>query len=197
MAFVSGVILAAGRSRRLGRPKQLLDLGGQPLLAHVVRNAVASGLGEVILVLGHEAGRIAEAIGERGQRVVVNPDHAAGQSTSVRVGLGAVAPRAEAVVFLLGDQPTVDTALIDRLIERFGASGSPIVQPAYGGRPGNPVLFARELFPELAAVEGDEGARSVVRRHQAEVATVAVERRPPRDVDTEEDYRALLAEWPA
>jgi molybdenum cofactor cytidylyltransferase len=192
---ISGVILAAGRSSRLGRPKQLLDLFGEPLLRRVVHNAVASELNEVVLVLGHQAAEIQTAVGEWGQRVVVNPDYADGQSTSLRVGLGAIDPLSEAVVFLLGDQPQVGPEIIDALIARFRGSGAPIVMPTYGGMPANPVLFASELFPELAVVTGDEGARAVVKRNSARVVRVAVsDGAPPRDVDTDDDYQALLAE---
>jgi molybdenum cofactor cytidylyltransferase len=194
--MISGVILAAGQSTRLGRPKQLLPLAGLPLLAHVLRNAASSNLDEVILVLGFEAERIAAAVGEWGQRLVVNPDYAAGQSTSLRAGLAAVDPASEAVLFLLGDQPGVSPATIDALIEMFRSSGGPIVAAQYGGKTGNPVLFARALFPELAQVTGDQGARKIVKAHQNEVVHVAVSgSRPPRDVDTEEDYEKLLTAW--
>jgi molybdenum cofactor cytidylyltransferase len=192
---ISGVILAAGQSSRLGRPKQLLNLSGEPLLRRVLRNAVASELAEVVLVLGHQAEEIASAVGELGQRVVVNPDYAEGQSTSVRVGLGAIDPSAGAVVFLLGDQPQVGPQIIDSLIDRFRETGASIVMPSYGGVPANPVLFAAEIFPELAAITGDEGARSVVLRNRNRVSAVPVgDGMPPSDVDTEEDYLALLAE---
>ena len=195
--MICGVVLAAGRSSRLGRPKQLLPLAGMPLLAHVLRNATASALDEVVLVLGHEATPIGATVGQWGQRIVVNPDYAAGQSTSLRAGLAAVDPTAEAVVVLLGDQPQVGPAVVDALIEAYRATGAPIVVPTYGGRRGNPVLFTRTLFPELARVGGDEGARGVVRAHDAEVLAVAVGPGPaPRDVDTEADYAALLADWP-
>ncbi|MEA2527398.1 MAG: molybdenum cofactor cytidylyltransferase [Thermomicrobiales bacterium] len=194
-AGISGVILAAGRSSRLGRPKQLLELDGQPLLTHVVRNAVASDLDEVLLVLGHQAAEIESAVGEWGHRIAVNLNYAEGQSTSVRVGLGAVDPLAEAVVFLLGDQPQVGPEIIDALIVRFRQTGAPIVMPTYGGIAANPVLFARDLFPELARVSGDEGARTVVKQHRHQVTEVSVsDGPPPRDVDTEADYKELLAE---
>jgi molybdenum cofactor cytidylyltransferase len=192
---ISGVILAAGRSSRLGRPKQLLDLFGEPLLRHVVKNAVASELDEVVLVLGHQAAEIQSAVGEWGQRVVVNPDYAEGQSTSLHVGLGAIDPLREAVVFLLGDQPQVRPEIIDALLAEFRSTGAPIVMPTYGGIPANPVLFAADLFPELADVTGDEGARAIVKRHSERVARVTVsDGAPPRDVDTDDDYQALLAE---
>lgn len=195
--MISGVILAAGRSSRLGRAKQLLVLGGRPLLAHVVANAVASGLDEVVLVLGYEAERIAAAIGEMGQRTVVNPDYAAGQSTSVRTGLAAIDPAAEAALFLLGDQPQVSPPVIDAVIGAFRASGGPIVVPVYGGRPGNPVLFGRALYAELDRITGDQGARRVVAAHPAETILVPVDAAtPPGDVDTEADYAALIAAWP-
>ena len=191
---VSGVILAAGQSSRLGRPKQVLDVFGEPLLRHVVRHAVASRLDEVVLVLGHEADRIAPAVGDWGQRTVVNPDYAEGQSTSVHVGLAAIDPRAEAVLFLLGDQPRVDPRIIDAVIARFRETRAPIVMPTYGGIPANPVLFAAKLFPDLARVTGDEGARSIVKSHRDLVAHVAVsDDLVPQDVDTESDYRGLLA----
>ena len=196
--MISGVILAAGRSARLGRPKQLLPLAGQPLLVHVLRHAAASALDEVILVLGHEAAAIAAAVGDWGQRLVLNPDHAAGQSTSLRAGLAALDPATNGALFLLGDQPQVGPTVIDGLIAAHSARGGRIMVPRYGGQPGNPVLFARALFPELARVTGDEGARSVVRAHPNDVIHVDVgPGPPPRDVDTEEDYAALLAAWEA
>jgi molybdenum cofactor cytidylyltransferase len=195
--MISGVVLAAGRSSRLGRPKQLLDLGGQPLLSRILQNAIASDLDEVVLVLGHEAARIANDVGEWGHRVVINPDYADGQSTSVLRGLASVDPATEAIIFLLGDQPQVSPEVIDTLIRRFRESGSRIVQPAYGGKRGNPVLIARELFPELAEIRGDKGARDLLAAHRAEIITVPISAGPPpRDIDTEEDYRSLLAVWP-
>lgn len=194
--MISGVILAAGRSSRLGRPKQLLPLAGKPLLAHTVEHAIASNLDEVVLVLGHEATRIADAVGEWGQRLVINPAYATGQSSSLKVGLSVLDPTTEAVLFLLGDQPGVTTDAIDELIRAFRATGGPIVAAEYGGRIGNPVLFARELFPALAGIKGDEGARSLVQSRSASVVRVPIGNgNPPRDVDTEDDYAALVASW--
>lgn len=193
---VSGVILAAGRSTRLGRPKQLLLLDGEPIIRITTRHAIASRLDEVLVVVGAEAERVSSAIGNQGQRIVVNPEFALGQSTSLRAGLAALSPDSEAVVFLLGDQPEVGSQVIDALIAAFRDQGASIVQAAYGGVPANPVLFARAIFAELAEVTGDEGARSVMKRRAREIMRVDVsDGSPPGDVDTDEDYMALQERW--
>jgi molybdenum cofactor cytidylyltransferase len=195
---ITGIILAAGRSARLGRPKQLLPLAGRPLLAHTLAHAAASGLDEVILVLGHDAADIAGAVGDHGQRTIVNPDYAAGQSTSLRAGLAALGPKSDAVLVLLGDQPTVTPEVIDAILIAYRANSTPIVAPLYGGQRGHPLLFDRSLFPELAQVSGDEGARSIVRAHPNEMLLVPISGlEAPQDVDTEADYQRLLADWPA
>ena len=190
------MVLAAGGSSRLGRAKQLLPLAGQPLLAHVLRHAALSTLDEVILVLGHDAESIQAAVGDWGQRVILNPEYAAGQSTSLQAGLAAVELKAAAAMFLLGDQPQVLPATIDALLKAFRRHHAPIVLPSYGGVSGHPVLISRELFDDLAAVSGDRGARDVIQAHSGEVLRVPVEcASPPQDVDTEENYAALLAAW--
>lgn len=192
---VAGIVLAAGRSSRLGRPKQLLDLDGLPLVAHAVAAANGSVLDPVIVVLGNAAAEIAAVIPAGRHEVVTNPRFADGQATSMQAGLAAIPPDAAAVLFLLGDQPAVTPAHIDALVDRFRATGAPVVQARFGGEPGNPVLVSRALFPELAAVSGDEGARSVVRAHRDAIAWVDFDGPVPRDVDTGEDYEALLREW--
>ena len=192
---LSIVILAAGSSSRLGRPKQLLELGGEPLLRHTVRNAVASRASEVILVLGSEAEAIGRAVGGLGQRTVVNPDFTEGQSTSMLVGVRAINPATEAVILMLGDQPTVETTLLDRLIKRFERSRPAIVQPVYEGRPGNPVLFRRDLFSELLRVTGDQGAREIIRSGRHAIDRFDAGQPMPPDVDTDEDYARLRSIW--
>jgi molybdenum cofactor cytidylyltransferase len=190
------IVMAAGASRRLGRPKQLLELGGEPLIRHTVRNAMAANAAEVIVVLGNEADAIGAAIGDRGQRIVINERFAEGQSTSMTAGLEAISGDVDAVVMMLGDQPTVSPQLVNDLIDRFAMTRARIVQPYYDdGKPGNPVLIRRDLFPDLLAVTDDVGARGVVRAHRDEVKRVDVPLPHPLDVDTEEDYAALVAAW--
>jgi molybdenum cofactor cytidylyltransferase len=192
---IAGVVLAAGSSSRLGRPKQLLPVRGEPLLRHTVRRILASTLDEIIVVVGHEADAVRTAMAGLPVHVVGNPDYERGQSTSLLAGLAALSPDAEAVVFLLGDQPGVDPAVIDALIAAWRETGGPVVAPRYADGVGNPVLFARDVFPELTVLTGDTGARSVVRarRRAGDLHLVPVPHPAPPDIDTEEDYAALLA----
>ncbi len=195
---VAGIILAAGRSSRLGRPKQLLDLGGKPLLRRTLDNALASSLDPVLLVLGHLADEVATALGDHPARVVVNPRFAEGQASSVVAGVAALPDDAAAAMLLLGDQPGICPGIIDAVLAAWRANPVPIAAPVYGETTGNPVLFRRDLFPDLLRLAGDRGARSLVRARAADVLRVPVPLdAPPPDVDTDADYAALLASWDA
>ncbi len=194
--FVSAVILAAGASARMGRPKLLLPLGDRCVLQRVLDEAVGSCLDETILVLGDHADQIRGAIRPSGRervRVVVNTAHAQGQSTSLQAGLRAADSRSEAAAVLLGDQPGVDRALIDRVAAAFATGGVPVARPVYvdshGRRvPGHPVFLARRIWPEVEKLRGDEGARSILSAHPEWVLEIPVEDKPPADIDTWEDY---------
>jgi molybdenum cofactor cytidylyltransferase len=193
--FLTGVVLAAGASARMGRPKQLLRVGDRVLLQCVVDAALRSRLDEVIVVLGHCADEVRGAIAvpeDSRTRVVVNPDHASGQSTSLRCGLHAADERSQALAVLLGDQPFVGPGLIDRLAQAFLSADSPAVRPVYpdaGGAPGHPVFLARRLWPELAKLSGDRGARALLAARPDWLLEVPVVGEPPLDVDTWEDYQ--------
>jgi molybdenum cofactor cytidylyltransferase len=192
---IAGIVLAAGRSSRLGRPKQLLPVRGEPLIRHTLRRVLESSLDQVILVVGHEADEVRAAVADLPVECVFNPDAAAGQSTSVRAGLAALSPEVEAALFILGDQPGIEPKVIDALIAYWQTSGAPAVAPRYVDRIGNPVLFDRRVFPELTGLEGDSGARSIVRAYHdsGELQLVPVAGSAPPDVDTEADYAALIA----
>ncbi len=196
--MIAGIVLAAGRSSRLGRPKQLLAIQDEPLLRYTLRRVLASRLDEVVVVLGHEAAAVREAIAELPVTVVVNPDYAFGQSTSVQAGLAALPSETDAAVFLLGDQPGVDPEVIDALIEAWQESGAPVVAPRYANGHGNPILFDHRVFPEFAHLEGDTGAKPIVEAHKlrGDLVAVVVTTEAPRDVDTNEDFAALLASLP-
>ena len=201
MKQIGAVILAAGASTRFGQPKQLLDWGGTPLLAHVADVALSAGLAPVIVVLGCQAEAARATLGTaevcRRQcwgsvQTVMNWRWEEGLSTSVQVGLAILPPETEAAVFLQCDQPLVTPELLREMAARFEETGAPIVHPSRAGRRSTPVLFARRLFPELAAVSGDEGGRALIARHAKNVATVEVtDPDVLADVDTPADYERL------
>jgi molybdenum cofactor cytidylyltransferase len=196
--LITGIVLAAGSSSRLeGRPKQLLELHGRPLLQHTLDTVRDSGLQDVVVVLGHLAEQVRSALDLAPEvRVVVNPDYASGQASSLRVGLKAAGSDARAAVVLLGDQPGLKADSIRLVIEEYERSGSKVVQAHYKGRPGHPVLFDKATWEELKAIEGDKGARDVLKRHPEWIKAAELDRDLPPDLDTWEDYEKLRAGGP-
>jgi len=161
---IAAVILAAGRSTRMGENKMLADIGGEPLIRRTVRTALASRARPVILVAGHERERLAEAVLGLDISVVDNPRHGEGLSTSLIAGIAVVPREARGAVICLGDMALIGPPMIDALIARFEerpAAGA--VVPAHEGEWGNPVLISRRLFAEIAMIEGDAGARALLR----------------------------------
>lgn len=197
---IAGIILAAGISLRMGRPKQLLDWGGRPLVRAIVETALAARLDEVIVVTGSAGGAVAAALADLPVRIAPNPLAASGQSTSLRAGIAALSPGVAAAVILLGDQPFVTAPIIEALVRVWRDERAPIVAPVFAGTRGNPVLFDRSVFAELLAIEGDQGARGVIARNPARVRFVHFDDdRPLLDIDTPEAYayaRALLESTP-
>jgi molybdenum cofactor cytidylyltransferase len=150
------------------------------------------GLDEVIVVLGHAADEVAAALRlPAAARSVVNPDFAEGQATSLRAGLRELGSDCRAAVILLGDQPGVSAGTVRAVVDAYEEGAGPVVQTTYGGRPGHPVLFDRQVWPQLEAVEGDVGARDLLVEHPEWVTVVEVGGHPPPDIDTWEDYRRL------
>ncbi len=189
MGRVAGIILAAGKSSRMGKMKLLLDVHGKPMLGHVVESALHSALDQVIVVLGNEYERVLASIDFKVATVVFNADFLKGQSTSLKAGIAAVGENCDAALFLLGDMPLVDSGVIDALLQKHKAARASIVVPVFAGRRGNPVLLARSLFPMVLALEGDIGARAILAAHEDLIETVDVEHDGILlDVDTWEDY---------
>ncbi len=193
--MIAGVVLAAGASSRLGRPKQLLPFQGRPLTQHVIDAAVAAGLDEVIVVLGAQAEEVLEQLVlPPGTRALVNPDYLQGQSSSLRAALRAAGPETRAAVVLLGDQPTVRVEAIQAVVAAYERLGGPVVRATYGGEPGHPVLFDRSVWSDVATVAGDVGARELLADHPEWVTSVALAADRPTDVDTWDDYQRLIAQ---
>ncbi len=194
----AGVILAAGMSRRLGRPKQLLPLQNKCLLQWVVEAALGSKLERVVLVLGHRAQAIAAAMEDhlRHPRLdIVNNEHyMEGMGQSLRAGLLEVKDRFPSAMFLLGDQPLMDSGTIDLLLERFWDSGKEICVPVHEGMRRNPTIFGQRYYEQLLAIEGDQGARHLIEANPENVLYVEIRNSSLFvDVDTEENLKELAA----
>lgn len=196
--MIAGVVLAGGMSRRMGRNKLLLPLGGRPLLAHALAAMTGSEADEVWCVLGHESESVRAAMGEeafpRPIGWVVNGAYASGRSSSIRAALAAIPGASEGVVFLPGDVPGVTAEDIDEVIRAFRRTGAPVaVATREDGTRSHPVLFGKELFPRLSSLEGDTGGRPIVDELWASAAKVPRPAGHAGDVDTVEDYGRALA----
>ena len=191
----AGIVLAAGASRRMGSPKQLLRIDGRPLLEHVVGAANGSSLDDVVVILGANADAIRAAVTLGRARTVVNDHHAGGMSTSLQAGIRALDAAVDRAVVILGDQPDVSAALIDRLLDTQQRSGLPAAALSFDGLLHPPVVLRRELWPDLLALQGDMGCRHIIRAKPELVAAVPAETslHHPVDIDTPEDYAKLGA----
>ena len=186
---VAAIILAAGRSTRMGGPNKLLaELGGKPLARIVTEQALASRAQGVIVVTGHQADEVQNALHGLKVTFAHNPDFAEGLAGSVKAGIAAVPNSADGAVICLGDMPLIEARLIDRMIESFAPDrGNLIVVPVSDGRRGNPVLWSRRFFNELMTLDGDIGARHLIAKHGEAVAEVPVEGHSAfLDIDTPE-----------
>lgn len=189
-ARVAAIILAAGRSSRMGEINKLLaEIDGKPMIARIADAALASEAQPVIVVTGHEAEKIREALTGRGLRFVHNPDHAEGLSTSLRAGIGALPESADAAVVCLGDMPDITPSQIDKLIAAFDpGEGRTICVPVFAGKRGNPVLWGAEYFPQMCELMGDAGAKHLIGEHADAVCEVAMpDDASLRDIDTPEE----------
>ena len=186
---VAALVLAAGGSRRLGQPKQLLAYRGATLLDATLATARAAGLPQVVVALGGAADAVRETVDLTGVDVVLNPDFGDGCATSIRTALARVEEAAEGVVLLLGDQPGVTVDTIEVLVA--GARGHAVGVCSYDDGLGHPLWFDRSMFETLAGLHGDKAVWKLVDADR-DVARVPVEGDTPRDVDTWDDYQALL-----
>jgi molybdenum cofactor cytidylyltransferase len=189
--FVTGLVLAAGGSTRLGRAKQLLPYRDGTLLGHVLDVARSCRFDQIVVALGGSADEVGASLDLAGTDVVVNQAYGSGCSSSIVAALGAVDPRCELLMLMLGDQPGVSAATVAAL--RAGRVDAPLAVCRYDDGRGHPIAFARSVFGELADLHGDKGVWRLLDR-RADVIEVPIAGPIPRDVDTPEDYRAVLAE---
>ncbi len=188
------IILAAGRSARLGSPKQLLSYQGKNLLQHTIDAAKESQAGPIIVVLGSDIEEIAGELDPIHLTIVKNPNWESGMASSVTCGINTMInlyPDTEAVILMVCDQPFVNAKLLEDLINKLEESGSSIVASSYQNIYGTPALFHKKHFDELSALDGDTGARSIIKRYAESIEAIPFDQ-GSIDIDTIEDYRNLV-----
>jgi molybdenum cofactor cytidylyltransferase len=191
--FISGMVLGAGASTRLGPPKQLLPYRGTTMLGWVVAQAEqSSGLDEVIVVLGRAADEICERVNFGTAQVVENRVFGEGCSSSYRAGLAGIDSHSVAIMIILGDQPGITPEIIDTLADEWRRTEAPIALCSYDGRKGHPMIFAQSMFEQLATLHGDKAAWKLVDTNADRVHEVALNVPFPGDINTIEDFERLV-----
>ncbi|MFY7794870.1 MAG: nucleotidyltransferase family protein [Chitinophagaceae bacterium] len=189
------ILLAAGESRRLGRPKQLLVHDGEPLITRALHAAFGLDGLPVIVVLGAHADRMLHLLEDKGVHLVRNPEWAEGMASSVRCGVQEAArrfPETDGVIIIVCDQPGLAPQTLQGLIDLQRNTGLPVAAASYAGRLGTPAIFHRSIFPELLKLSGDRGARQLLQQLGPQVAVLSFEE-GALDIDTEEDYQRWIS----
>ena len=190
---VSAILLAAGKSERMGQNKLLLPFGGRTVIQRTLDSLLASRAGEVIVVLGNKAQEINASIGSRRALVVLNPNFAKGMSTSLITGLGMVSSRAQWVIIALGDQPLITPRVYNQLIEAALNSEKGIIIPTCKGERGNPIVISTRYRAELLKQKGDIGGRELLKAHPNDVLDVPVDcEGVVVNINTKEEYERRL-----
>jgi len=190
---VGGVVLAAGQSTRMGTNKMLLELGGRTLVRRAVSTALSAGLDPVLVVVGHESERVQAELTDLACGSVLNPEYASGMNTSLRSGIQALPGDVAGAMVVLGDMPLVDAPMLRALVTAFRRSGAPLAVSTYGDVVAPPILYGRELFAELRALEAQACGKSVIKRHRGEAAEVAWPREILTDLDSPADVQRIRA----
>jgi molybdenum cofactor cytidylyltransferase len=195
--MVTGVVLAAGQARRMGRPKQLLLLDGKPMIWHVVTQCCHSDLDDIIVITGAYEAEVKQALDGLPVTVVYNASWVQGQSTSVKKSIETIKAEEQAILFLLADQPLVDKNLINSLVRAYRQTTASIIIPRCKNRLGNPVLFDIACWrQEFLQLSGDEGARKIFRQYPEAVQYVELlGEHFFLDIDTPTDYENMKQLW--
>lgn len=194
----AGIVLAAGMSSRFGEPKQLLELGGMPVLDWTLKACLESQLDSIYLILGYKHREISSGISEKIRcslrNIIVNKHYRKGQSTSLQAGMLAIRDTYPSAMFILGDQPLIDHSTINHLLECFWASEKNICVPFYQKKRGNPVIFSDLFYDKINNIKGDIGARRIIEDHPDHILSVPVKRLSFfQDIDTRKDFEKLQA----
>ena len=198
--MIIAVILSAGESSRMGRPKALLPIQGGRFIEKITRALRSTRVGEIIVVLGHNAEDMRQKISDLPVTVVVNPNYKLGQLSSLAAAIRSIessqnSERVEGILVHLVDHPYIDPKLVDLMIGRFEETKKLIVVPRYRGRRGHPVIFSRELFGELLDAPLDQGAKTVVHAHRNETLEIETDDEGVTiDIDTPDEYREHVRE---
>lgn len=194
---LSAVILAAGESRRMGRPKQLLPFGEGTILERVVDTLRAAGVGEILVVLGHLAERVRVVLGQRPVTIVVNESYREGMLSSVQCGLRAIGGDQKAVLFALGDQPHIESQVVREVMSAYRTGEAGIVIPRYAGKNGHPIIINVPRYREaILNLPAHVGLNALMQKHADDVRYLDVATEDIiRDIDVPEDYTRELARF--
>ncbi|MEM7713509.1 MAG: nucleotidyltransferase family protein [Cyanobacteria bacterium P01_A01_bin.68] len=195
MKDIGLIILAAGKASRMGKPKQLLTYQGSSLISNAVKTGVNSTCKPVIVVLGSYSEQIKPEIDKLPVQIIENLDWETGMSSSIRVGINLINqsnPNLDAVIIALADQPLISEAVFNQLIEKYQDTNNKIIAAAYDDIVGVPALFDKTFFSELMNIEGDRGAKALMRKYKNEVLTIPIPE-AAIDIDTQDDYEKLLS----
>lgn len=187
--MVWAIILAAGESKRMGKPKLLLPFGAKTIIETVIDSVIKSDIDEVMVVLGSNAENIAEKIRNYPLITTVNPNFRDGMLSSIQWGFEAITEDTKAVLIMLGDQPLIPSSVINRIIEAYGQTGKGIILPVYNKRRGHPILIALKYRAEIKQINPNTGLRALIHNHTEDILEIDVN--APgilKDIDTVEDY---------
>jgi molybdenum cofactor cytidylyltransferase len=188
---VSAILLAAGQSARLGKPKQLIPWQGTTLLNFTIKTILESGIKDIVLVLGAHTEEIKKTLNCSALRIVNNISWTSGKASSIRAGLNAISPATEGILIFLCDQPYLSVELIMSILHAGETSTADIIVPAVGERLGNPVLFKKRVFPNFCTLQGEEGGKKLFPRFPLERVNWR-DVRILQDIDTQEDVQTLV-----
>jgi molybdenum cofactor cytidylyltransferase len=194
---LAAVVLAAGESRRMGQPKQLLPFGERTILERVVDTLLTAGVGEIVVVLGHVAERVRTVLGDRPVTAVVNELYRQGMLSSVKCGVRAIAAGYDAALFALGDQPHIEGAVVSEVMRAYRAGNAGIVIPRYGDKKGHPIIINLQKYREaIVNLPEDGGLNALMQMHADDVRLIDVATEDIiRDIDVPDDYTRELARF--